>query len=101
MLMLAILLGMIALLMPTNSLTMAFKPDDKWPLTSSNSNITDTPTLKDFVPLGIEFIKTQDNELKWNGLKWRLSCFIFVGMGKTMEGKPFIFQIRIPPSSSW
>jgi len=95
-LMLAILLGMIALLMPTNSLTMAFKPDDKWPLTSSNSNITDIPTLKDFVPLGIEFIKTQDNELKWNGLKWRLSCFIFVGMGKTMEGKPFLFQIRIP-----
>jgi len=31
--------------------------DDRWPLTSSNSNITDVPTLHDFVPLGTEFIK--------------------------------------------
>ena len=70
--------------------------DDRWPLTSSNSNITDVPTIQDFVPLGIEFIKTENNELKWNGLKWRLSCFIFVGIGKTKKGEPFLFQIRIP-----
>jgi len=76
---------------------LAVEPgSDKWPLTSSNSGITDVPTLHDFVPLGTEFIKTQDGELKWNGLKWRLSCFIFVGIGKTKEGESFLFQIRIP-----
>ena len=94
--MLAILLGILVLLMPTNSLATSLKPDDKWPVTSSNSNITDIPSVKDFVPLGIEFIKTEDNELKWNGLKWRLSCFIFVGMGRTTEGRLILFQIRIP-----
>ena len=64
--------------------------DDRWPLTSSNSNITDVPTIQDFVPLGIEFIKTENNELKWNGLKWRLSCFIFVGIGETTKREPFL-----------
>ena len=67
-----------------------------WSLTDSNSYVTDVPTLKDFVPLGIEFIKTENNELKWNGLKWRLSCFIMVGIGRTTQGNLFLFQLRIP-----
>jgi len=67
-----------------------------WPLTGSNSNITDIPTLQDFVPLGIEFSQTTEHELKWNGPAWRLSCFIFVGIGTTEEGDTIIFQLRLP-----
>ena len=91
-----LIIGMICMvLMIPYGLTMQ-SSNDKWPLTSSSSNITDVPTMHDFVPLGTEFIKMENNELKWNSLKWRLSCFIFVGIGKTKEGEPFLFQIRIP-----
>ena len=67
-----------------------------WPLTESNSKITDVPTLQDFVPLGVEFVETPEHELKWNDPAWRLSCFIFVGTGVTQEGDTIIFQIRLP-----
>ncbi|RLI91101.1 MAG: hypothetical protein DRO95_04990 [Candidatus Altiarchaeales archaeon] len=67
-----------------------------WPLTGSNSHITDVPTLQDFVPLGVEFVETPEHELEWNGPAWRLSCFIFVGIGTTEEGDTIIFQLRLP-----
>ena len=68
----------------------------QWPLTTSNSWITDVPTVFDFVPLGVEFIETTGSQLLWNGPKWRLSCFIAAGIGITPTGDTILFQLRIP-----
>jgi len=69
-----------------------------WSLTESNSWIRDIPTLQDFVPLGVVHMETEDHILKnIPGKNWGLQCFIFVGEGKTEDGKhTLIFQERVP-----
>ena len=52
-----LIIGIMCVAIAVNCLAVEPR-NDKWPLTSSNSNITDVPTLHDFVPLDTESINT-------------------------------------------
>jgi len=73
-----------------------------WPLTESNSNIRDIPTVHDFVPIGVVHMETENHILKnLPDRKWGLQCFIFVGEGKTSDGEHTLrFQGRAPIEGS-
>jgi len=73
-----------------------------WPLTENNCWITDIPTVKDFIPIGIVHMETQNHILKnLPDPRWGLQCFIFVGEGKTKDGEhELIFQGRVPIEGS-
>ena len=77
-------IGIIGLISVAIFFFLEFRESEKtWQLTESNSWIEDTPTVEDFVPLGIVHTKTEDHILKnLPDPKWGLQCFIFVGEGK-------------------
>ncbi|MGY4706649.1 hypothetical protein ACVNPS_02700 [Candidatus Bipolaricaulota sp. J31] len=66
-------------------------------LSPSDIGITDIPTGADFVPLGPVFELAGEGSLRYiPGHDWVQSCFILVAVGKTDDGKPFLFQGRLP-----
>lgn len=92
-------IGIIGLISVAIFFFLEFRESEKtWQLTESNSWTEDTPTVEDFVPLGIVHTKTEDHILKnLPDPKWGLQCFIFVGEGKTEDEKhTLIFQGREP-----
>ncbi len=96
-----ILIGILVLVVMIVAIVsfVRFKNHEKsWPLTKSNSWIRDIPTAHDFVPLGIVHEETKDHILKnLPDPHWGLQCFIYVGEGKTKDGKhTLIFQERVP-----
>ena len=68
-----------------------------WELTPANIGITDVPEIGDFVPIGVVYELGDDGSLSYTpDPAWVQSCFILVAVGRTEEGKPFLFQGRLP-----
>ena len=61
-------------------------------------NITRAPTVEDFVPIGKVFVLTSKGYLDYprNDPQWKLSCFIMLAIGKSEDGKYFMYQGRLP-----
>ena len=60
--------------------------------------INRTPTVWDFVPLGTVFALSDSGYLVYprNDPRWKLSCFIMVGIGRNGNGGYFGYQGRLP-----
>ncbi len=73
-------------------------PGREWRVAESNVEIDRAPTTWDFVPVGAVFVKTKGGYLAYPGNddKWKLSCFIMLAMGKTEDGRVFVYQGRLP-----
>jgi len=72
-------------------------PATGWELAPSNIGITDIPTIEDFVPIGVVYGLADDGTLSYiPDPAWVQSCFILVAVGRTGEGRPFLFQGRLP-----
>ncbi len=75
-----------------------YEKPQRWSLTETNSWIDDTPSVREFIPIGIVHMETKNHILvNLPDSKWGLQCFIFVGEGETKDGKhKLMFQCRAP-----
>ncbi len=61
-------------------------------------NVTRMPTINDFLPIGLVFGLSRRGYLVYpsNDLSWKLSCYIIVAVGRTIDGKLITYQGRFP-----
>ncbi len=72
--------------------------ENPWPLTASNIEIEDIPTVHDFIPIGTVHMISKNGVLtNLPDPKWGLQCFIFVGWGTSADSEHFLtFECRVP-----
>jgi len=73
-------------------------PEKGWEITEkSNIFIEKTPTIKDWIPIGITYNLEKNNLLRYiPGYPWQQSCFIFVALGESKKGDTLFYQGRLP-----